>query len=498
MILISTSYCSPFYKLNHICAHSIYMIDTIYEVNYDIDTMTIYQPDLSDRPGPKYRAIAQAIAEDIASGRLTPGTRLPPHRDLAWRLGVTVGTISRAYGEAARLNLVDGEVGRGTYVQDPADSGPTSLMEPHPHLIEMTQNSPALGPHGAALGDSLRSLAAARNGNALLGYNSEIGPLAHRQAGAQWLSRVGLNVSADDVIIVGGAQSALLSTLQSFSHAGDPVLLEALTYSQLIDGVHFTQRRGVAVALDDKGITPDALDAACTASGAKLLFLVPTLQNPTIGVMSLARRQAIVDVARRHDLLIVEDDVYGYLIKDRPAPITSLAPERTIYITSASKSLAPGLRVAWVTAPRHHLSRLAEAVRITTVTQPALTGAVVSQWIEDGRAEDLLLWQRQETAARYEIAAKYLDGMDWRGHAAAFHVLLHLPPPWQADDFAARARQIGITVSPLTPFAVQANDAAQAIRITLSQSPDRATLERALSTLRDLWARGPNRPRAII
>jgi DNA-binding transcriptional MocR family regulator len=474
------------------------MIDTINDVNYDIDTMTIYQPDIAGRAGPKYRAIAQAIGEDIASGQLAPGTRLPPHRDLAWRLGVTVGTISRAYKEAARLNLVGGEVGRGTYVQDPADTGPTSLAPARNHLIEMTQNSPPLGPHGAALAESLRTLADSRNGNALLGYNSEIGPEAHRRAGAKWLARVGLDVTADDVILMGGAQAALLSALLSFTRANDKVLLERLTYSQLIDGVHFTERHPIPVAIDDEGLEPAALDAACAASGAKVLFLVPTLQNPTNAVMSLERRQAIVEVARRHDLLLVEDDVYGYLIQDRPPPIATLAPERTVYITSASKCLAPGLRVAWVTAPRARLLRLAEAARVFTVTQPALTGAVASQWIEDGRAEELLRWQRQETAARHEIAAQRLAGLDWRGHEAAYHVLLRLPAAWRADDFAAAARQDGIAISPLAPFAVGLDEAEQAVRITLSQPPNRDTLNRALVALRNILERGPNRPRAII
>jgi len=461
--------------------------------------MTIYQPDLAGRTGPKYRAIALAIGEDIAAGRLAPGARLPPHRQLAWRLGVTIGTVSRAYKEAARLNLIGGEVGRGTYVRDPMDAGVASLAEAHSHLIEMTQNSPPLGPHGAALANSLSTLSQMRNGNALLGYNTEIGPAPHRRAGAAWLARVGLNVAADDVIMVGGAQLALLSTVMSFSQAGDPVLLEQLTYSQLIDGVHFSQRRPVAVAMDAEGVDPAALDTACAESGAKLLFLVPTLQNPTNAVMSLARRKAIVAVARRHDLLLVEDDVYGYVIRDRPPPIATLAPERTIYITSASKSLAPGLRIAWVTAPRPQLQRLAEAARIISVTQPGLTGAVATQWIEDGEAEALLQWQRQETAARHAVAEIELAGLDWRGHAASFHALLSLPPPWRADDFTAAARQAGIAILPLTPFAVSAEMVEdQAVRISISQPSNHAILANALRTLRDILERGPGRPRAII
>ena len=362
----------------------------------------------------------------------------------------------------------------------------------------MTQNQPPLGPHGAALADSLRKLADLPNGNALLGYNTEIGPERHRRAGAAWLRRVGLNVGADDIIIMGGAQLALLSTLMTFSRANDPVLLEELTYSQLLDEVHFTQRLPISVAMDDQGMDPDALDAACAESGAKLLFVVPTLQNPTNAVMSLERRLAIVDVARRHDLLVVEDDVYGYLIKDRPAPIAALAPERTIYITSASKCLAPGLRVAWVTAPRDRLARLAEAARIITVTQPAVMGAIASQWIDEGRADTLLQWMRRETAARYTIAREKLAGLDWQGHEAAFHVMLNLPEPWRADDYAAATRMAGITVQPMSAFTTQVDTMIQSVRVTLTQVSDHETLGRALDVLRDILERGPGRPRAVI
>jgi len=154
--------------------------------------------------------------------------------------------------------------------------------------------------------------------------------------------------------------------------------------------------------------------------------------------------------------------------------------------------------VSWVSGPRRHLSRLAEAARIVTVTQPALTGALVTQWINDGRAEELLHWRRRETAARYEIAAKHLAGLNSRGHKAALHIWLTLAAPWRADNFTAAARQSGIAISPLAPFAVTADDAEQTVRITLSQPLRRATLTRALSRLRYILECYPNRPRAII
>lgn len=186
----------------------------------------------------------------------------------------------------------------------------------------------------------------------------------------------------------------------------------------------------------------------------------------------------------------------------RSAIHSSSRPMAVVIVTSASKCLAPGLRVSWLSAPRRQLLRLAEAARIVTVTQPALTGAVVTQWINEGRAEALLHWQRQETAARQAIAAEHLAGLDWRGHEAALHIWLTLPPPWRSDDFTAAARQAGIAISPLGPFTVEnpvpPGESPQSVRITLSQPPDRLTLTRALLTLRDILERGPNRLRAII
>ena len=107
-------------------------------------------------------------------------------------------------------------------------------------------------------------------------------------------------------------------------------------------------------------------------------------------------------------------------------------------------------------------------------------------------------WQRRKIAARFKIARQALDGLDWRGHPSAFHVMLHLPPPWTGDIFAAAARQAGITIQPISAFDAGADYAGQEVRITLTQVADHDILAKALSTLRRIMERGPNRPRAVI
>jgi len=462
--------------------------------------MTNYLPVLDGRSGPKYRAIADAIADDIATGRLRPETRLPPHRDLAWRLGVTIGTVSRAYAEVARDGLVHGEVGRGTYVLGPRQARIDERLEPKidNSLVEMTRNSPPLGPHSAALADTLRDIADRADCLALVQYREEAGPLVHRQAGQTFMRRINLEVDADNIVLCGGAQQALSLSLMALTAPGDTILVEAFSYCQFLDAVAFHGRRLHPVEMDEHGVVPEALEEACRTSGAKVALLIPTLHNPTNTILPLERRQAVADIADRHDLTIIEDDVYGYLPEQRPLPIAMLAPDRTVYITSASKSLAPGLRLGWIAAPERLVPRLVEAQHVTSVAQPPLTGEIARRWIEDGTADTLLCWLRRETAERNLLADDILGNLPTRGHPSSFHRLLPLPAPWTAEAFARAARERGVGILPATMFAALPGDGNEAVRLSLSEPPSRAALQRALKTLRDLLDSPVARPRAII
>ncbi|HZD26483.1 MAG TPA: PLP-dependent aminotransferase family protein [Alphaproteobacteria bacterium] len=449
--------------------------------------MTNYQPEIAGHAGPKYLAIAAAISDDIAAGRLPPDSRLPPQRDLAFRLGVTVGTVSRAYAEVTRQGLVHGEVGRGTYVlgaRRPAAAEPLPSGQDD-GFIDMTRNSPTQGPHGAALAATFAELADEAHCAGLLDYGMVTGLPAHREAGTQWFARVGLEVPAARVMVSGGAQMGLALTVMALTRPGDPVLVEALAYPELLNTIRVQGRRPVPVALDEHGMMASALDAACRASGARLAVAVPTLHNPTAALMPEERRRELAAVVRRHDLVLLEDDVYGYLPLERPAPIAEACPEHVIYLTSASKSLAPGLRLSWLAAPERLLPALSEAQRVVQICPPLLNAEVARCWFADGSAEALLRWLRQETAARQALAAELLAGFPLHAHPASFHVYLPLPAPWRADDFVSAAREKQVGLLPASAFAAEL-PAREAVRLSLSQPQTRAALSRGLTAVRDL------------
>ncbi|MGI9491877.1 MAG: PLP-dependent aminotransferase family protein [Geminicoccaceae bacterium] len=467
---------------------------TIVPVKYYIVTMTIWLPNLTDHEGPRYQALAFAIGRAIEEGQLLPGEKLPPQRDLAFHLGVTVGTITRAYGLAERRGLVRGEVGRGTFVRgaEPETYFHNPVVDGDDDFIKLNVNSQPDLTAQHLLPQSLIKLASGNQPiGELLAYTPRIGLADHRRVAAGWASRTGAEFDPETTLITGGAHQAILIAIAGLARPGDTVLTEALVYS----GVkHIASRLGVTlkgVALDDEGLCPDALDAACRETKARLLLINPTAHNPTTATMSEDRRREITKIALGHDLIVIEDDVYGQLLENRALPIAAMAPERTVYITNASKMIAPNLRFGSISAPATLYDRLADAQADFFIMCPALMAAIFTQWFEDGTADDLVLRQRAEAAVRQEIADECLKGLRYRAHPYCFHLWLELPEMWRSSSFVDALRAHGVGVDPAFIFAVDPAHSSAAVRISLSAAKNRERLRHALEIVRSTLQRGP-------
>jgi len=445
-------------------------------------------PEIEIGRSPKYRAIADAIAEAVNTGELTPGSRLPPQRQLAWNLGVSVGTVGRAYDLAQQRGLVAGEVGRGTFIQIPvAERQPVLSPERVGNLIDLSLNQPVGGPKREVFAQTLRDISSAPDLEDLMCYASPAGLPRHRAVAAAWVGRVGIEASAEQVTCFNGTQEAIAASILGLTRAGDPVLVEELTYVGFIGLIEHFNRRPVPVAMDNDGIRPEALAEAARKSGAKLALLVPTLHNPTTSIMSEERRREVVATAHRHDLILIEDDVYGFLLEDQPTRLATLADDRVIYVSSASKCLVPGLRVGWAICRNETIVERLKALAFSLhIASPALTGEIVCRWIEEKLADELVLWQRREISERYRLATDIFSGMRTTGHPNCLHLLLHLPEPWRALPFASEMRNRGVSLVPASAFAVGQVAVPQAVRLTLGSLKDRETLRRALELVRDV------------
>lgn len=462
--------------------------------------MTNWQPDLGPQRRPLYRAIADALASDIRTGRLPVGTRLPTHRDLAWDLKVTVGTVTRAYAEAERRGLISGEVGRGTFVRPAGTAGTIAAMTepPTPDFVDLSVNRPQTSGEAALLAKGLREIAGSDDLEALLQYQPHAGRPADRAAGARWIARSGVVTDPDHVLVTQSGQNAVASVLSALTQPGDTIACESLTYPGVRSAASLLNLRLAPVAMDEEGMIPDSFAALCRGGSVKALYALPTLHNPTATVLSLERRQAVVEIARAHGVALIEDDVYGFLLDDAPPPFARLLPELSFYITSTSKSLAPGIRIGYVHAPGSALERVAAALRATIYMATPLMAALATRWIVDGTAERLVAAKRAETAERQALAREILGDARLTGNPAAPHLLLWMPEGWRADTFESAARRQGVGVTPATAFWLGRSAPPNAVRLCLGTPPKRADLMRALRCIAALLAREPQSYLSVI
>lgn len=442
---------------------------------------SVWRPRLDRKGAPLYRALAAAIAHDVQTGRLKAGDRLPPHRELADQLGVTVTTVTRGYTEAERRGLVRGEVGRGTYVCPPAF---TSIAPVSSRYIDLATNALLPHQHARELMDKLASLASRSTPEYLFNYQPHGGLLPHREIAARWLQRSQVPAEAGNTILTSGAQHAMAVALAALTAPGDAVLCESVTYTGMRSLANHLHVRPHAVAMDHEGLLPDALEDAAHESGGRVVYCVPSGQNPTARVMSKKRRREIARVAARLDLMVVEDDAYGFLFEGHE-PLCAAIPERTFYLTSMSKILAPGVRVGLLRTPSAWTDRVAGAVFATTVMLTPLDAAAACASLEDGTAARVMEWKRHEVRARQHIARDVLAGAV-TGSADSQHAWLQLPAAWTSDDFAREARQRGVIVTAAREFAVARHDVPNAVRIALGAPPDREVLKQAVATLAEI------------
>jgi DNA-binding transcriptional MocR family regulator len=436
----------------------------------------MWLPNLDGRRGPVYRRIADAIDDDVQKGLLRAGHRLPPHRDMADHLGVTVTTVTRAYPEAARRGLISGHVGRGTFIrgqefEEASTAGPIDLSI---NILMPDKEVAALEPRMF----QRRVL----SWTDLLGYLPTPGHRRHRQAMAEWLAAIGTPASPDRIVLTIGAQHSLLVALMATTKPGDTVLAEDLTYSGmkgLCAQMHVKLR---GLAMDAEGLRADALETACRSTKARVLYCMPRLQNPTSAVMSERRRRQIAALAEKYRLTVIEDDVYGFLSPER-ASLSALIPDRSIFVTSVSKSLFPGMRLGCVVATQPMVEQISDAVWTTTICVPPISADLLCGWMEDGTALRILEWKRHEVAARQSMAKRLLDGYRVQTHASSPHAWLHLPARWTAEAFAAEMRSRGVLVNASTAFSVGNDAPPRAIRVCLGTPRTRAGLEQALSRI---------------
>ncbi|CAN7424788.1 PLP-dependent aminotransferase family protein [Aminobacter sp. LjRoot7] len=463
--------------------------------------MTIWLPDLSSGSGPLYLRLAERIENDIDNGVLASGAKLPPQRDLAYDIGVTIGTVGRAYALLRERGLVSGEVGRGTYVLERNGVVP-SIIEPAPLPHEGSRSVEA--PAGKLHFDSTAAPNVGQNSaietitSAICrDYPDDVASYARNfpehwfRAGSAWLSRNGFAPSPDTIVPTLGAHAAIVSIIAAVTQPGDFIVFEHLTYTQVARSSGLIGRRMALVRSDAHGIDPVDFEAVCAQKHPKVAFLMPTWQNPTGATMPAERRAAIAEVARRYNVLLIEDDLYGALTDDRTPLLAEFAPERVFVVGGLSKSVAAGVRGGWLSCPAHFRHSIRVAHKMVTGGMPFLLAELCAQLVLSGEAAAIRARSIAEINARLDIVRRTLAGSDFNIAANIPFVWLALPEPWNSGTFKNAAYGQGVLVDDEDEFKAGRSDQVfHRVRIGISAPRSRAEVEGGLIKLRRLLDEG--------
>ena len=442
---------------------------------------TLWSPKVHREDAPIYRAIADALERDVTSGVLHDGARLPTHRELAAKLHVTPLTITRAYKEAARRGLIDSSVGRGTFVRSTATA--FDLPSRGENLLDLGKNIVS----GTEILDlEPRMLASLRQAIRDPEYHATESALRYRTAAAAWIARAGLHVGPERIVITPGAQQAIVAILASICRPGDTILAEEWTYPRFAAIAGLLHLHVLPVALDEHGIVPQSLEKTIRRGSPKALYLVPNFQNPTGSVMPEKRRREIAAIARRHELPLIEDDVYGFLLPSAPPPVATFAPELTSFVTGTSKSISPSLRLGFAAVAETLVERVTSACGALTAFTSSAASEIFVHLFETGMADRVIERKRSLIATNRRAAERALGDIHVTAHPMSPHIWIEMPRGLDAHDVADRARLRGVGVAPASAFAPDQNRTGGAMRVSLGATSDAKQLESALRLIASL------------
>jgi GntR family transcriptional regulator/MocR family aminotransferase len=421
-------------------------------------------------PGVTLRAqLERHLREAVRSGRLRPGSALPSTRALAEQLGIARGVVVEAYDQLVAEGYLVARQGAATRVADAALVGavpPRPAAPPRPLRYDFRPGVPALEtfPRSAWLASLRKALQQAPH--AALGYGDPRGQPALRQALVAYLGRVrGVAADPQQVLVCSGfAQGTALVCRALGRRGARRVAME--------DPCHPGQRAIVAasglepvpVPVDDQGIQVDRLAAV----GADAVLVTPAHQFPTGTVLAAERRGALVAWAQRHDAVIVEDDYDAEYRYDREpiGAVQGLAPDRVVYAGSASKTLAPALRLGWLVLPAWLTDAVAEQKALDDLASPALEQLAFAELLAGGGVDRHLRRNRARYRARRDALvtalAAHAPQVRVRGIAAGLHAVAELPPQTEEATVEAAARRRSVGVYPMRDYRFGGRGAAPA------------------------------------
>lgn len=454
--------------------------------SFDDYPMT-WRPTLDRSGRALYRTLAARLEADIRGGALRPGTRLPPQRELADFLDVNVSTVSKAFKQCELKGLLSATVGSGTFVSYDALTNGRLISVAHGGLTADLGATVPEPSGNAALLEMARTILAEPDAEELFSYRALRRDDWQRDAARLLFCRCGFDARPEQILPAPGGQNALTAVLAACFRRGDRIAVDDHTYPGVKTAAAMLGIRLVPVSMDDAGMDPVALEAACRNEPIAGIYCIPACHNPTTITMPAARRDALARIAETYGCLVVEDGTYQLLAAGERA-IADRIPARSIYFISLSKAISPGLRMAYLAAPPDYDAAISDALYSLNVTVAPLMAEIAARIVGSGRFEEIAAEHRRRTAARNAIVSRHLSEARCRGGGTDIFRWLLLPEHLTGEAFERLALERGVQVYAAGRFAVGKTVPLRAARLSICAPPDPKTLERGVRILAELLA----------
>ncbi|MGL5206889.1 MAG: PLP-dependent aminotransferase family protein [Acidaminococcaceae bacterium] len=455
-------------------------------VNSFDDYPMSWKPDFSQVTGPLYKIIAEKLEEDIRSGALTPGTKLPPQRELADFLDINVSTISRAFKLCEQKGIICSTIGNGTFIASDAAANPFLL--PEDGCLDIIEFGPVFPSKNVneMIVQQLKKMSTEPDFGELFQYGQSSGTEWQKKSAAKLMEKAGYQVQPQQLLLATGAQNAITATLAGLFQSGDRIGTDEFTYPGIKTAANMLGIRLIPIQQQNGEMSADGILYACKNENIKSLYIISDMHNPTTHTLSEASRKTIAQIAKQEKLIIIEDAIHSLLLEKPFAPIASYAPEQSIYISSLSKVVSPGLRLAFLAVPETYKQKISEALYNLNISVPPMMAELVCRMINSGDMDKILEMHRSENRKRNAIADAYISSTELLGKPEGIMRWLILPKGLTGEDFAAKAYQKGVRIYGAERFAVGNTKQVNAVRIAIAAPDNHMQLAKGMEIIRNI------------
>ncbi|WP_245699721.1 PLP-dependent aminotransferase family protein [Paenibacillus glacialis] len=334
--------------------------------------------------------------------------------------------------------------------------------------------------------EAIKSIANNNYLEQLLDYRHPLGMPYHRMAASKWMQRFSMDAPVENIAITSGGQNALTLILISLFHPGDKIAVVTYTYPNFIELANILNIQLIPIEGDEVGMMPERLDAACRTNQLQGIYIVPSCNNPTAVTMDMNRRKDIAEIIKKHELILIEDDIYSFLAPEGYLPVSHFVPERFIYILSIAKSLSSGMRVAFIAYANSFVEKITYGIFNINIKTSALNAEVITELINTGVADRIIRDKKEMAKVRNKLYQKYFQITNPHENPLSFFRWLPLSQLYQLKQFEQNALAHGIHVYHSDRFLAKKDESAQFIRISLTSAKDVDELDRGLCLLKRL------------